>query len=69
MRRRSMLVAGLTALAVAAAGSWLVVGTSPNADAAAAGLWKIDCGYSHSVPDDPIVYPGKPGASSASRSI
>ena len=63
MRRRSMLVAGLTALAVAAAGSWLVVGTSPNADAAAAGLWKIDCGYSHSVPDDPIVYPGKPGAS------
>jgi hypothetical protein len=45
------------------------VGTSPNADAAAAGLWKIDCGYSHSVPDDPIVYPGKPGASSASRSI
>ncbi|HEX8632503.1 MAG TPA: DUF1996 domain-containing protein [Catenuloplanes sp.] len=58
-----MLVAGLTALAVAVSGSWLVIGTSPDADAAAAGLWKIDCGYSHSLPDDPIVFPGKPGAS------
>lgn len=63
MRKRSMLVAGLTALAVAVSGTWLVIGTSPDADAAAAGLWKIDCGFSHSLPDDPIIFPGKPGAS------
>ncbi|HEX8632297.1 MAG TPA: DUF1996 domain-containing protein [Catenuloplanes sp.] len=63
MRRRTLLVASLTAVAVAVTGTWMVVGTSPNADAAAAGLWKIDCKYSHSLPDDPIVYPGKPGAS------
>lgn len=63
MRKRSVLVATLTAVAVAVTGTWLVVGTSPDADAAAAGLWKIDCGYSHSLPDDPIVHPGKPGAS------
>lgn len=63
MRRRTVLVASLTALIVALSGTWLVVGNSPDAGAAAAGLWKIDCGFSHSLPDDPIVYPGKPGAS------
>lgn len=63
MRKRSMLIASLTAVAVAVAASWQVIGSAPDADAAAAGLWKVDCGFSHSAPDDPIVYPGKPGAS------
>ncbi|HYN93920.1 MAG TPA: DUF1996 domain-containing protein [Pilimelia sp.] len=63
MRTRTMLAAGLTALAVAVSGLSFVVGNSPDATAAAAGLWKIDCGYSHSLPDDPIVHPGRPGAS------
>jgi hypothetical protein len=42
------------------------VGLATNlmpANAAASGLWKIDCGYAFSRPDDPIVYPGQPGAS------
>jgi hypothetical protein len=34
----------------------------PDADAAAAGLGKVDSGYSHSLPDDPIPHPGKRGA-------
>ncbi|HEX8627494.1 MAG TPA: DUF1996 domain-containing protein [Catenuloplanes sp.] len=57
------LLAAVTALVTVLSAAWLVVGNSPNASAAAAGLWKIDCKYSHSLPDDPILYPGRPGAS------
>jgi len=63
MRMKTMLVAGLTAVAAVVSSTWLVVGNSPDASAAAAGLWKIDCKFSHSLPDDPIVHPGRPGAS------
>jgi hypothetical protein len=63
MRKRTALVAGLTALAAVASATWMVIGTSPDASAAAAGLWKVDCGFSHSAADDPIVHPGQPGAS------
>lgn len=62
MRNRKALIAGLTALATAVGGVLLVVTASPNASAAAAGLWKIDCKYSHSLPDDPIVHPNHTGA-------
>jgi hypothetical protein len=58
-----MLIVGMTAVMAAVSATWLVVGTSPDASAAAAGLWKIDCKFSHAAPDDPIVYPGQPGAS------
>ena len=27
------------------------------------GQFVVECGYSHSAPDDPIVYPGQPGMS------
>lgn len=63
MRKRNSFIAGLTALITVASTMWFVVGTSPQASAAAAGLWKIDCKYSHSLSDDPILYPGRPGAS------
>ena len=31
--------------------------------ASAAGGWLVKCPYSHSLPDDPVVFPGQPGAS------
>jgi Domain of unknown function (DUF1996) len=61
MRNIIKLLAGLVAgTGLAAAG--LVVGAG-SATAASTGVWKIDCAYAYSLPDDPIVYPGKPGAS------
>jgi Domain of unknown function (DUF1996) len=35
----------------------------PPAQAAPSGQFVLRCGYSHSLPDDPIVFPGQPGAS------
>ena len=38
----------------------------PNASpppASATGGWLVKCPYSHSLPDDPVVFPGRPGAS------
>ena len=63
MRRRNGLVAGLIALITAVVPIVVTTGGTPAANAAAAGLWKIDCGFSHSLPDDPILFPNRPGAS------
>ena len=42
----------------------VLIGLSvPPAQAAQAGQFVLRCGYSHSLPDDPIVFPGQPGAS------
>ncbi|HEX8344470.1 MAG TPA: DUF1996 domain-containing protein [Actinoplanes sp.] len=63
MRKRYGLAAGLAVL-VTLISSILVVISSPSpAGAAAPGLWKVDCGYSHSLADDPILFPNRPGAS------
>jgi hypothetical protein len=35
----------------------------PPAQAAQGGQFVLRCGYSHSLPDDPIVFPSQPGAS------
>ena len=35
----------------------------PPAQAAQGGQFVLRCGYSHSLPDDPIVFPNQPGAS------
>jgi Domain of unknown function (DUF1996) len=35
----------------------------PPAQAAQSGQFVLRCAYSHSLPDDPIVFPGQPGAS------
>jgi hypothetical protein len=63
MRSRLCLAAGVTALVTVISSILVVVSGAPQASAAAAGLWKIDCGYSHSLPDDPILFPGRAGAS------
>src|SRR5450432_1239819 len=60
MRRPTRLLAVAAAIAVAAG---TVIAAASPATATGGGLWKIDCGYSHQAADDPIVYPGKPGAS------
>ncbi|WP_182900291.1 DUF1996 domain-containing protein [Microbispora sp. H10830] len=52
-----------TTLACVGATGGLLVAGNGVANAAASGIWKIDCQYSHSLMDDPIVYPGQPGAS------
>jgi hypothetical protein len=69
-RRRSSILAALTALGIAS-----VVATSLSAAAAGpssaagslpalAGVNFVSvCGYSRRAPDDPIVFPGQPGAS------
>ena len=49
------------ALVLVAAGLLGVPGQP--AQAAVSGQWKVDCKLSHSSTDDPIVYPGQPGAS------
>ncbi|MEV6346492.1 DUF1996 domain-containing protein [Actinoplanes sp. NPDC051851] len=61
MRESIRLLSWLAACAVAVSTTLSVAGAP--AEAAAHQLWKIDCGYSHSAPDDPIVFPGRPGAS------
>jgi hypothetical protein len=35
----------------------------PPVQAAQPGQFVLRCGYSHTLPDDPIVFPGQPGAS------
>lgn len=66
--RRSLLGAGAVAVvAVAGLGIWLA-GTGEDPAAAGDlpphnGRFHVDCAYSHSAPDDPIVFPGRPGQS------
>jgi hypothetical protein len=55
----TMALAAAAAAAVAAfAGSGAAAGRSP-----AGSFFVLDCHFSHSAPDDPIVYPGQPGHS------
>jgi hypothetical protein len=61
MRRKHVLIAVLTA-AVLGMG-WLQVSRAAQSEAAAAGLFRITCGFSHSNADDMIVHPNRPGAS------
>jgi hypothetical protein len=64
--RRLALVGGLVALAAAAVGVHGLVTGDDDASAAPAphnGRFHVDCPYSHSAPDDPIVFPGEPGMS------
>src|SRR5450432_1211054 len=62
MRRPMRLLACIAAFA-AAAGTMLFTGAGPAHAVNGGALWKIDCAYSHTAADDPIVYPGQPGAS------
>ena len=55
-RRTAAVLALVTVLAMPLAGP------AAPASAAASGQWKISCGYVGSAPDDPIVAPGRPGA-------
>jgi hypothetical protein len=55
------LLRATAVLALVAAG--LLGVPSGPAQAAVSGQWKVDCKLSHSSMDDPIVYPGQPGAS------
>jgi arabinan endo-1,5-alpha-L-arabinosidase len=59
MLRPTRLLAVIAAF-VMGAGVLSIVGASP---ALADTTFKVDCAYSHTAADDPIVYPGQPGAS------
>jgi hypothetical protein len=65
--RRLALLGGLLGLVAASAGVY--VATRGGDEAAAAmppphnGRFHVECPYSHSAPDDPIVFPGEPGQS------
>lgn len=50
---KTVVLAGIASLALGV--STPVASGSPG--------WLVRCSYSHSLPDDPIVYPGRPGAS------
>ncbi|MGV1009146.1 MAG: DUF1996 domain-containing protein [Dermatophilaceae bacterium] len=56
-RRAVLLAVALLLLAVESP-----ISAAP-AEAAAKGMFKVVCDFSHSLMDDPIVYPGKPDAS------
>jgi hypothetical protein len=49
--------------AVLLAGVWLLVTAVPQAAPVRVAEFRADCPATHRAPDDPIVYPGKPGAS------
>lgn len=64
--RRSALLGGVLVLVAASAGVYVATTGGDDADAAPAphnGRFHVECAYSHSAPDDPIVFPGEPGAS------
>ncbi len=57
-RNRRSLAAGVILATLA------LVGTAPSAQSkAVAGRFKARCGFTRSLPDDPIVHPGDPGTS------
>ena len=72
-RRRAVVGLALVAAASLATVALVTALTSRREEAAAvdAGLgpqgrvpqFKVECGWSHSAPDDPIVHPGTPGRS------
>lgn len=55
---RTLLAASLAALALLAA-----AGAPARTDGGVQGRFDQHAGFSHSLPDDPIVFPGQPGAS------
>lgn len=58
-RREVALLVGML-VAFASVGLGFVL---PASGAAGGGIFHTVCGYQHSLPDDPIVHPGVPGAS------
>ncbi len=62
---RSVAAAGALGalLAAACAAALLLPRTAPAAAAPNPGRFVVECTYSHSAADDPIVFPGEPGAS------
>jgi hypothetical protein len=65
--RRLALLGGLLGLVAASAGVYVATAGSDDAVAAMPpphdGRFHVECRFSHSAPDDPIVFPGQPGAS------
>jgi hypothetical protein len=66
-RPRSAVLAAVAAVGTAAlAAATLTVGPlAPPAEAASNGMFKVKCGYSHTLSDDPIVFPRQAGAAHA----
>lgn len=63
-RNRRVLVRALVPLVAVGAIVTVLIGVAPNANAVAGDpLWNVECGPTHFAPDDPIVFPGVPGAS------
>lgn len=54
---------GVGPLLAAAAVGPLATATPAAASGGAKGMFKVVCDYSHSAPNDPIVFPNRPGAS------
>lgn len=59
---RLIHVAVAGALAAVGAGASLASASSPPLDASDRYIFVSPCQFSHRAPDDPIVFPGKPGA-------
>ncbi len=68
-RRRGVLRAAGATFLVAVAGAAVLAARPDDTSTAAAspgphdGRFHVECGFSHRLPDDPIVFPGEPGAS------
>ncbi len=62
LRRLVSTRGALLAAAAIAAACLIPLTSNAPADAAAKGMFKVVCGFSHTAADDPIVYPGRPGA-------
>jgi hypothetical protein len=64
---RLALLGGLLGLVAASAGVYVATTGTEEAEAAMPpphnGRFHVECRFSHSAPDDPIVYPGEPGLS------
>src|SRR6186997_1313745 len=56
-RRPLAAVAVVVGLTIPLAATPALAGNQPDHG------WNVNCDYSHSKTDDPIVYPGQPGAS------
>ena len=53
----------VVAAVLAASVGWVAPAAPARAATSGSGIFHTICGYSHSLPDDPIVHPGQPGAS------
>jgi hypothetical protein len=61
--RQRLMLTRLAAILTIVGLSSLALVIAPAAAGPATGTILIHCGYDHSAPDDPIVFPGRPGAS------